>query len=608
MHAGQLQHSSVLPALLRHHDLGSSLPTATTRTYSQRSPYSGGVATGDTLLDVATAAEPATSQSRQSALTALYADSAVRTSRLGLATAVLSTWALIMDLVVYRSGAPWLQTLARVAMATMALSGAIAWRVALGEWRHRLRVLIGFGVAAFLMSAIVLVYTGVFSPFACAIALGLAVFGAVDRTGVVLPLCGALGAIHLTVGALIACGVIDDPGVFATVNHSMAERLTMTTAAVSIYCAAVWQGRVSRRSLLATIERSNQAVLEARRREALLAEANRDLDAVLAAAAGQQGRYTDRVVGSFKLGPVVGRGAMGEVYAAQHVSGGRNAAVKMLNAHAVADASIVVRFVREADIASKLHAPNVVEVLGAGEAPDGAPYLAMELLAGHDLAWHLRQRVRLPLAEVVSLVDQVALGLQAAHDGGIVHRDLKPQNLLLHEPTPPERPLWKILDFGVSKLRDSSGTLTGGAIIGTPGYMAPEQVSSGTADARADIFSLGAVAFRALTGLPAFAGSDVQAIFDVVYKQPLAPSELLRGVPADVDRVIAIALAKEPGNRFASAIDFAAALRSASGGELSPKLRARADALVRERPWGSVRQAEPEPASTRSKDARHRRT
>jgi serine/threonine protein kinase len=213
----------------------------------------------------------------------------------------------------------------------------------------------------------------------------------------------------------------------------------------------------------------------------------------------------------------------------------------------------------------------------------------MELLSGHDLAWHLRHRTRLPLDEVVTLVEQVARGLEAAHAAGIVHRDLKPPNLFLHEAPAPREGEWKILDFGVSKLRESSGTLTEGALVGTPGYMAPEQVRSENADGRADVFALGAVAYRALTGQPAFGVTDVQAVFDVVYRQPSAPSELLRGLSRDVDRVLAIALEKKVEGRFASAGELAAALRLASRGELAPELTARADAILRARPWGSVK-------------------
>ena len=555
--------------------------------------YSPAVTASDPQRDVRTlaAAPGAPAATMQTALIALHSDSAVRMSRLALATVVLCLWGLLMDVAFYRSGSPWLQWTARAALLVTSVSSLVAWRVALATWRHRLLVLVSWGVLVAVTALIVHVYFGVFSPYAAAIALGIAVLGAVDRTGVVVPICVVMVAVHLTLATLITLGVVADPGVFATVNQSIPERLVMAMFPPAIYGAALWQGRVSRRSMLEAIERSNRAVLEARQREVLLAEANRNLDDMLRAGAGLEGRYTGRTVGDFEMGALVGRGAMGEVYAARRVGDGRSAAVKLLNATALQDAELVERFLREADIAGRLKVPHVVEVLEAGRGPDGAPYLAMELLAGHDLAWHLRQQPRLPLDEVTALVDQVSLGLEAAHAAGIVHRDLKPQNLLLHEPSAPASPQWKILDFGVSKLRGSGGTLTGGAILGTPGYMPPEQTQGGAVDARADVFSLGAVVYRALTGQPAFSSVDIQALFEVVYKQPLAPSDVVRGLPADVDRVIAIALSKSADRRFAGAREFALAFAAAARGALSTSLRARADALLGEQPWGSVRPA-----------------
>jgi serine/threonine protein kinase len=188
------------------------------------------------------------------------------------------------------------------------------------------------------------------------------------------------------------------------------------------------------------------------------------------------------------------------------------------------------------------------------------------------------------------LVEEVACGLEAAHAAGIVHRDLKPQNLFLHERPFPEAPVWKVLDFGVGKLLESGGTLTEGALVGTPGYMAPEQVQFGAADARTDVFALGAVAYRALTGQPAFGGHEVQRLFDAVSKQPVAPGQVLPGLPADVDRVLALALAKKPSDRPASASELAGAFGAAAQERLPAALRARADAILRARPWGSARQ------------------
>ena len=182
-----------------------------------------------------------------------------------------------------------------------------------------------------------------------------------------------------------------------------------------------------------------------------------------------------------------------------------------------------------------------VGTLGA----NGAPYIAMELLRGHDLGWHLRQRGSLPVDEVVSLAEQVGLGLEAARAAGIVHRDLKPQNVFLAQQHA-AAPAWKILDFGVSRLAGTTGTLTMDQIVGTPGYMSPEQAGGREATHRSDIFSFGAVVYRALTGQPAFSGPDTpQVLYQVVYRNPPRPSLLMPGLPTDLDIVLAIAMAKD---------------------------------------------------------------
>jgi serine/threonine-protein kinase len=183
---------------------------------------------------------------------------------------------------------------------------------------------------------------------------------------------------------------------------------------------------------------------------------------------------------------------------------------------------------------------------------------------------------------------EVAAGLTAAHEAGVVHRDLKPQNIFCAEQGAEKRPAWKILDFGVSKLRDANATITHAAVVGTPGYMSPEQAEGRDTDHRADLFALGAVAYRALTGRPPFGGGDLpRVLFEIAYKSPVCPSELLPALPTDVDLVLAIALAKRAEDRFSSAIELARALRDASRGALDPALRARAAGLVEATPWGA---------------------
>jgi serine/threonine-protein kinase len=278
---------------------------------------------------------------------------------------------------------------------------------------------------------------------------------------------------------------------------------------------------------------------------------------------------------------------MGEVYAAKHAESGGLAAVKLLLGDMQSDAMLMQRFLREGEAASKLHGPNVVEIYEVGKLDDGAPYLAMELLRGHDLAWHLRRRGQLSIEEVVTLVDQVAAGLEIARVAGVVHRDLKPQNLFLAQQTN-SAPVWKILDFGVSKLTDSAGTLTKDVIVGTPGYMSPEQAGGNVTTHRSDLFSFGAVVYRALTGEPPFAAEDTpQTLYQVVYRNPIRPSSLLQALPPDVDLVIAIALAKDPADRFESALEMAAAMKLAVANKLDPQRRLHARTLLAALPWGA---------------------
>jgi serine/threonine-protein kinase len=245
------------------------------------------------------------------------------------------------------------------------------------------------------------------------------------------------------------------------------------------------------------------------------------------------------------------------------------------------------RFLREGEAASKLRAPNVVQIYEVGKMDDGAPYLAMELLRGHDLAWHLRKRGQLSLDEVISFVDQVAAGLEAARVAGVVHRDLKPQNLFLAQQLNAS-PVWKILDFGVSRLAGSAGTLTKDVIVGTPGYMSPEQAAGTTTTHRSDQFAFGAVAYRALTGEPPFAAADTpQTLYQVVYRNPLRPSSLVAGLPPDIDLVLAIALAKDPADRFESALEMAKAMRLAMRSSLDSRRRLHARTLLATLPWGT---------------------
>jgi serine/threonine-protein kinase len=232
----------------------------------------------------------------------------------------------------------------------------------------------------------------------------------------------------------------------------------------------------------------------------------------------------------------------------------------------------------------------VVEV-----SPDAAamPYLAMELLEGDDLAMILRDRATLPVTEVVTLLRQIGAGLDAAHAAGIVHRDLKPQNVFAVRTGPGGADVtWKILDFGVSKLASGEGSLSIGHAIGTPSYMSPEQARGDAIDHRSDLYSLGVIAYRALTGRPAVASAEVMTMLhDVCHRMPPQPSAVADLAPG-IDDVLLVAMAKAPGERFASARELADALTAAAHGTLSLDVQLRAGAVAKSWNWARVRDRE----------------
>ncbi|MFS8071407.1 MAG: serine/threonine-protein kinase, partial [Byssovorax sp.] len=264
---------------------------------------------------------------------------------------------------------------------------------------------------------------------------------------------------------------------------------------------------------------------------------------------------------------------------------GTLAAVKLLHPYLLDNPDHVRRFLREAEVTAAVRTDHVVEVLELGQTSEGSPFLAMELLSGHDLGWHLRQVGKLQLPSVLDLVFQLASALTKMREAGVVHRDLKPGNLFLTDSLPP---MWKVLDFGLSKLAGMGGTLTQGAAIGTPSYMAPEQVK-GEVDHRTDLYAVAAIVYRALTGSAPFAGEEpVMILFHVLYSQPAPPAQFVQ-LPSDVELVLAVGLAKLPEDRFASAEELALALRRAAAGDLDDATRARGWALLKKAPWGLTR-------------------
>jgi hypothetical protein len=426
------------------------------------------------------------------------------------------------------------------------------------------------------------VFFGVFSPSIMTGCVGIYFFGLSDsrRHAWVIYLACAIGHAALCVSAL--AGILPlDRSVLAIDRPDPFALATVTVFNQLLLALTFWLASQSRAATRKALDGAVRAAMRVRERDAVLAEVRADLDV---ARRGGAGRYTGRTLADYRIGAVLGRGAMGEVYEAYDLARSRPAAVKVLSSAAALHEAMLERFVREAQIASSVRSPHVVEVYGSGVTDGGERYLAMELLEGEDLAQHLRRAQRLPLEEAVELVTQIGEALVAGDAKGIVHRDVKPQNIFRLAATGPVR--WKMLDFGVSKLRDAAATMTHGGMVGTPRYMPPEQARGLAVDHRSDVFALAAVAYRAITGRPPFTGADVTAtIYEVLHVQPARPGEL-HTVPPDVEAVLALGLAKDRARRPATASALGSALDDASRGRLDPSLREAARRLLAEHPWG----------------------
>jgi serine/threonine-protein kinase len=425
-------------------------------------------------------------------------------------------------------------------------------------------------------------YWGTGSPVAAMLVYGIYFFSLGANRSVTTALYALVAIIHGILGLGIITGLLADHGVIRIDHLHTREQVAILCIIEALYFVAYFTARVSQRVTLDAMSKLEQAVRGNAHRDALLAEARADLDRVLEI--GGPGRFTDQVIGSFRLGVVIGRGGMGEVYEAHSTADRREGAVKLLHPGILAEPIHLQRFLREAQTAARLDCPHVVRVLEVGTTAGAVPFLAMERLRGHDLAHQLRRQRRLQLPQTKVLVDQIAIGLEAARVAGIVHRDLKPHNVFFSEEGGLRR--WKILDFGVSK-SGGSGTLTQGHVVGTPAYMAPEQARGEDVDHRADVYSLAAIIYRAVTGHPVFTGKDVPAtLHDVVYAVPTRPSTLAQ-LPADVDRVLALGLAKDPRERFAFALELARWFSAAVAQGLDLDQRRRADDLIARYPWSA---------------------
>jgi serine/threonine-protein kinase len=498
----------------------------------------------------------------------------IRVGWLIAAGAIAATFALPGDPLLGRA-------LALAIVGTALLSGLVY---------HQLRdiaALRWFGMTALALACVgcgflALLYSGNFAGAPMMVALGVYFFCRTERRGTAIAIFVLAAGSHAVLAVLVMAGVIEDPG-FAPLppGTSLQAQLAGHLCVQGGYTMAFWLARSTRAASLRSIEELQRATRIAAMRLAQLDEARDDLDRALQV--GGPGQFTGAVVGSWELGVLLGRGGMGEVYEASHVETDATAAVKLLRRELLIDRMHVDRFLREVRAASALESRHVVRVLEASDPDDPIPFLAMERLRGDTLGGLLRGGGRFDRGLVVDLVTQLARVLELARAAGIVHRDIKPPNIFRTEDG-----TWKLLDFGVAVLGDSSGTLTQGGVIGTPGYMAPEQARGETVDHRADVYALGAVIYRCLTGRTPFKGKDhAQVLYAMVHDMPVRPGSLAN-VDRDVERVLALALAKRRNDRFENAAQLAAALEAATTEQLATALRNRADALLRSQPWREI--------------------
>jgi eukaryotic-like serine/threonine-protein kinase len=274
-------------------------------------------------------------------------------------------------------------------------------------------------------------------------------------------------------------------------------------------------------------------------------------------------------LGPYEIVTPLGAGGMGEVYRAIDPQLKREVAIKILPSLHSSDPERLLRFQQEAEAAAKLNHPNIISVYHVGRQ-DGAPFIVTELLQGQTLRERLRSG-QLPVRRAAEYATGIVYGLAAAHEKGVIHRDLKPENIFVTKDS-----RIKILDFGLAKLTQAQEELSAnaptvdlktgaGAVLGTVGYMSPEQVRGHAADARSDIFAFGAVLYEMLSGRRAFRGdtpADTQSA--ILKEEPPDLSGLVRHVPPALDRIVRHCLEKSPNQRFQSARDLAYALETIS--------------------------------------------
>ena len=277
----------------------------------------------------------------------------------------------------------------------------------------------------------------------------------------------------------------------------------------------------------------------------------------------------DVIGGKYRIVRLIGDGGMGTVYEAHHEFLETNVALKFLHAELAQRAGLGSRFLQEARVSARIRSPHVTHVTDVDQTADGSPYLVMELLHGEPLQQAMDRRGKLPPEQAIDFALQILSGLESAHAIGVVHRDLKPDNVFIVPAT--GGPLLKLIDFGIAKLRASTafqkGLTRAGVIMGTPEYMAPEQLfAAENVDHRADLYSLGVILFEMLSGRRPTDGDDVEAIVaSVVSGNVRHLGSLEPGLPPGLIAIVDRALKPDRDARFGSALEMRVSLAQFAG-------------------------------------------
>ncbi|HKP55338.1 MAG TPA: serine/threonine-protein kinase, partial [Polyangiales bacterium] len=273
----------------------------------------------------------------------------------------------------------------------------------------------------------------------------------------------------------------------------------------------------------------------------------------------------ERIAGKYRIERELGRGGMGIVFEASHVVTGKRFAVKWLLPALAQSSNALERFIREARVAGRVTHPNLVEIYDIGEAY-GSSYMVMELLEGESLSDRLLRVGRLSVEEACAILLPCMRGLARAHTAGVIHRDLKPANIFLCKATADRDELPKLVDFGIAKVFAAAGELAPaatqeGALIGTPDYMAPEQVRGAAIDARTDVYALGIVLYEVFAGRRPFRAKTVaDMVLQLLAESPQPLAELAPDVPAQLVAAVERAMSRDPAARFQTIEELARAL------------------------------------------------